>query len=108
VPPPLDRTQTVGYDLGSKGVGGYQVPQRRLQSGFVPHQLLIGAKLSAVYAYSASLHQWISYDVPLTRRPTTTRHLGGMMRWEIGEDLPVASPQSLLGSAQRALFGTDR
>jgi chitinase len=107
---PFDRSQSVAYDLGSKVVGSYRVAQKLLQSGFVPHRLLIGGKLSAVYAYSASLHQWISYDdsesIAAKAGYVIARHLGGMMMWEIGEDLPVDSPRSLLRSAHRALFGS--
>jgi hypothetical protein len=32
-----------------------------------------------------------------------TRHLAGMMMWEIGEDAPVGSPESVLRSAHAAL-----
>jgi chitinase len=108
---PFDRTQTVAYDLGSKGVGSDRVAQRLLESGFVPHQLLIGGKLSAVHAYNASLHQWISYEdsdsIAAKADYVLARHLGGMMMWEIGEDLPVDNRQSLLRSAHRALFGSE-
>jgi hypothetical protein len=31
-----------------------------------------------------------------------------MMMWEIGEDVPADDPQSLLGNAQRVLFGAGR
>jgi GH18 family chitinase len=107
---PFDRTQTVAYDLGSKGVGSYRAAQRLLESGFVPHQLLIGGKLGAVCAYNPSLHQWISYEdsasIAAKADYVLAKHLGGMMMWEIGEDLPVADPKSLLGSAHRGLFGS--
>ncbi|MGC1459500.1 MAG: glycoside hydrolase family 18 protein [Steroidobacteraceae bacterium] len=105
----FDRSQSVAYDLGSKAVGSYRAAQRLLQSGFVPHRLLIGGKLSAVYAYNASLRQWISYDdadsIAAKADYVIARHLGGMMMWEIGEDVPLDSRQSLLGSAHRGLFG---
>ncbi len=108
---PFDRSQTVAYDLGSKAVGSYRAAQRLLQSGFVPHRLLVGGKLSAVYAYNPSLQQWISYDdsesIAAKAAYVIARHLGGMMMWEIGEDLPVDDRQSLLASAHRALFGAD-
>ena len=107
----FDRAHTAAYDVGSKGDGTYRTAQRLLKSGFAAQRLLIGGKLSAVYAYSASLKQWISYDdadlVAAKADYVRTRHLAGLMMWEIGEDMPVDSRQSLLGSAHRALFGTD-
>ncbi|MGA7541143.1 MAG: glycoside hydrolase family 18 protein [Steroidobacteraceae bacterium] len=109
---PFDRSRTKTYDLGGlKGVGSDRIAWRLLSSGFKPHRLLIQGKLSAVYAYSASSRAWISYDdadsVAAKADYVIARHLGGMMMWEIGEDMPVDSRQSLLGSAHRVLFGTD-
>ena len=109
---PFDRSRTKTYDLGGlKGVGSDRVAWRLLDSGFKPHRLLIQGKLSAVYADSASSRAWISYDdadsVAAKTNYVIARHLGGMMMWEIGEDTPVDSPQSLLGSAHGVLFGTD-
>jgi chitinase len=107
----FERSQTAAYDLGSQGDGTYRTAQRLLQSGFAAHRQMIGGKLSAVYAYSVALKQWISYDDPDSVAAKAdyvmTRHLAGLMMWEIGEDVPVDSRQSLLGSAHRALFGTD-
>lgn len=100
----------MAYDLGSKVIGSYRVAQRLLESGFAPHRQMIGGKLSAVYAYSESLHQWISYDdadsIGAKADYVLARHLGGMMMWEIGDDVSLDSPRSLLGSAHRALYGT--
>lgn len=97
--------------MGDKGNGTYRTVQELLKSGFASHQLLIGGKLSAVYAYSPLLKQWISYDdsdlVAAKSAYVMARHLGGLMMWEIGEDVPVDSPHSLLGSAHRALFRSD-
>jgi GH18 family chitinase len=71
---------------------------------------MIGGKLSAVYAYSESLHQWISYDdadsIGAKGDYVLARHLGGMMMWEIGDDVSLDSPESLLGRAHRTLYGT--
>lgn len=107
---PFDPSQSVAYDLGSKVIGSYRVAQRLLESGFAPHRQVIGGKLSAVYAYSESLHQWISYDdadsIGAKANYVLARHLGGMMMWEIGDDVSLDSPRSLLGSAHRALYGT--
>ncbi|HTB69168.1 MAG TPA: glycoside hydrolase family 18 protein [Steroidobacteraceae bacterium] len=104
----FDRSHTPVYDVGAKGVGSYRVAQRLLKSGFAPHRLRIGGKLSAVYAYSTSLKQWISYDdsdsVAAKSEYVIARHLAGLMMWEIGEDVPVGSRQSLLGSAHRVLI----
>lgn len=59
----FDRSRTKPYDLGGlKGVGSDRLAWRLLDSGFRPHRLLIGGKLSAVYAYSASRREWMSYD----------------------------------------------
>jgi chitinase len=109
---PFDRVLTKTYDLGElKGVGSDRFAWRLLDSGFRSHRLLIGGKLSAVYAYSASSREWMSYDnaasIAAKADYVIARHLGGMMMWELGEDMPVDSPQSLLGSAHRVLFGTD-
>lgn len=107
----FDRSRTVAYDLGFKGVGSDRIAQQLLKSGFTPHRLLIGGKLSAVYAYGASRRQWISYDdansIAAKADYVVTKHLAGMMMWEIGEDVPVDSRQSLLRSAHRVLSGTD-
>ena len=109
---PFDRSWTKAYDLGGlKDIGSDRVAWRLLDSGFRPHRLLIGGKLSAVYAYSASSREWMSYDntasIEAKADYVITRHLGGMMMWEIGEDFPVDSPHSLLESAHRVLFGKD-
>jgi chitinase len=107
---PFDRSQTIAYDLGSKAVGSYRAAQRLLESGLVPHRLLIAGKLSAVYAYSVALHEWISYDdadsIAAKADYVIARHLGGMMMWEIGEDVALDDRNSLLRSAHRVLFGT--
>ncbi|MGH8218027.1 MAG: glycoside hydrolase family 18 protein [Steroidobacteraceae bacterium] len=107
---PFDRSHTPTYDLGLRGVGSDRVAQRLLKSGFTPHRLLIGGKLSAVYAHNAALRQWISYDDPASIAAKAdyvmARHLAGMMMWEIGEDVPADSPHSVLASAHRVLFGT--
>jgi chitinase len=107
---PFDPAQSMVYDLGSKVIGSYRVAQRLLASGFVPHRLMMGGKLSAVYAYSESLHEWISYDdadsIGAKADYVLARHLGGMMIWEIGNDVSLDSPQSLLASAHRTLYGT--
>ncbi|HEY6455876.1 MAG TPA: glycoside hydrolase family 18 protein [Steroidobacteraceae bacterium] len=98
---PFDRSRTAAYDVGSKGEGTYRTAQR----------LLIGGQLSATYAYSTSLKQWISYDDPDSVAAKAdyvmTKHLAGLMMWEIGEDVPLDGRQSLLASAHRALFGSD-
>ncbi len=108
---PFDPSQTIAFDLGSKAVGTYRAARRLLASGFVTHRLSIGDRLSAVFAYNPSLHQWISYDdaesIAAKAHFVVARHLGGMMMWEIGEDVPADDPEALLGSAQRVLFGTD-
>ena len=108
---PFDRSHTATYDMGTQGDGTYRTAQQLLQSGFAPQRQLIGGKLSAVYAYSAALKQWISYDdadsVAAKADYVMTRHLAGLMMWEIGEDVSVDSRQSLLSSAHRALLGTD-
>ncbi|MGH8202792.1 MAG: glycosyl hydrolase family 18 protein [Steroidobacteraceae bacterium] len=110
---PFDRSRTKTYDLGGlKGVGSDRVALRLLDSGFRPHQLVIEGTLSAMYAYSASSREWMSYDnaasIAAKADYVIARHLGGMMMWEIGEDMPVDSAHSLLGSAHRVLLGTDR
>lgn len=109
---PFDRSQTKTYDLGGlKGVGSDRVAWRLLDSGFRPRQLVIGGNLSAEYAYDASSREWMSYEsaasVAAKAGYVITRHLAGMMMWEIGEDMPPDSPQSLLRSAHRVLFGTN-
>jgi chitinase len=109
---PFDRSRTKTYDLGGlKGIGSDRVAWRLLDSGFKPHRLLIGGNLSAVYANSATSREWMSYDnaasIATKADYVIARHLGGMMMWEIGEDMPLDSPQSLMGSAHRVLFGTD-
>jgi len=108
---PFDRSRTKTYDLGGlKGIGSDRVAWRLLNAGFRPHQLVIGGMLSAVYAYSASSREWMSYDnaasIAAKADYVISRHLGGMMMWEIGEDMPVDSSHSLLRSAHRVLVGT--
>lgn len=107
---PFERSHTAAYDVGTQGDGTYRTAQQLLQSGFAPQRQLIGGKLSAVYAYSAALRQWISYDdadsVAAKADYVMTRHLAGLMMWEIGADVSVDSRQSLLSSAHRALFAT--
>jgi len=109
---PFDKSKTPTYDLGIKGNGSYRVAQTLLESGFTPRYVLVNGKISAVYAYKASSQQWISYDDPasITAKSdyVVARHLGGMMMWEIGEDLPISNPKSLLRSAYAVLFATQR
>lgn len=109
---PFLRSRTKTYDLGGlKGVGSDRVAWRLLHSGFRQHRLLSDRKLSAVYAYNATSREWMSYDnaasVAAKADYVIARHLGGMMMWEIGEDMPANSPQSLLRNAHRVLFGTN-
>lgn len=109
---PFDRSRTETYDLGGlKGIGSDRVAWRLLGAGFRPHHLVIGGMLSAVYAYNASSREWISYDnaasIAAKADYVIARRLGGMMMWEIGEDMPVDSSHSLLESAHRILLGTD-
>lgn len=79
-----------------------------LQSRFTQQYVRVNGKISAAYAYSASAHQWISYDNPASVRAkadyAVAKHLGGMMMWEIGEDAPIDDPQSLLRSAHAVLL----
>ncbi|MGA9855509.1 MAG: glycoside hydrolase family 18 protein [Gammaproteobacteria bacterium] len=107
---PFDKSKTPAYDLGTKGKGSYRVARRLLKSGFTQHYLLVNDKISAVYAYNESTQQWISYDdqVSITSKAkyVLSRRLAGMMMWEIGEDMPINSPTSLLRSAHTALFNT--
>jgi GH18 family chitinase len=87
--------------------GSYRAALALLSSGFTPHELQVDGRLSAVFAYDAAARQWISYDDAASMAAkadfAVTRHLAGMMMWEIGEDAPVGSPESVLRSAHAAL-----
>jgi GH18 family chitinase len=105
---PFDKNKTPAYDLGgAKGRGSYRVAEALLKSGFTEHSVLVNGKLSAVYAYDRSRQLWLSFDNPAVvaskARYVRAKHLAGMMMWEIGEDLPVSSPDSLLRSARSTL-----
>jgi chitinase len=107
---PFDKSKTPAYDLdGTKGRGSYRVAETLLKSGFTEHSVLVDGRLSAVYAYDASSRQWLSYDntalVASKARYVMAKHLAGMMMWEIGEDLQMSSPNSLLKSAHTTLLG---
>ncbi|HTV80008.1 MAG TPA: glycoside hydrolase family 18 protein [Steroidobacteraceae bacterium] len=107
---PFDKSRTPVYDLGgARGRGSYRVAASLLQSGFREHRVRVNGRLSAVYAYDPARRQWLSYDnaalVAAKARYVLDRHLGGMMMWEIGEDLPAEHPGSLLRSAHEALRG---
>ena len=105
---PFDKSKTSAYDLGTKGNGSYQVARKLPESGFTQHYLLVDNKISAVYAYNKLSRQWISYEDPLSiaakANYVLSRHLAGMMMWEIGEDVPINSSTSLLRSAHSVLF----
>jgi len=105
---PFDKSETPTYDLGTKGVGSYQVARKLLESGFTQHCLLVDNKISAVYAYNKLSWQWISYEDPssITAKANyvLAMHLAGMMMWEIGEDMPINYSTSLLRSAHSVLF----
>jgi len=107
---PFDKSRTPAYDLGgAKGRGSYRVAETLLKSGFTEHGVLVNGRLSAVYAYDPASRQWLSYDnaalVASKARYVVAKHLAGMMMWEIGEDLPLSSPKSLLKSAHTTLLG---
>jgi chitinase len=105
---PFDKSKTSTYDLSTKGNGSYQVARKLLESGFTQHYLKVNNKISAVYAYNKLSKQWISYEdqssVDAKAKYVLTRHLAGMMMWEIGEDMPINSSTSLLRSAHSVLF----
>jgi GH18 family chitinase len=106
---PFDKSRSVAYDLGDvKGRGSYRLAESLLKSGFTAHYVRVNGRLSAVYAYSPSGRQWLSYDDPelvaAKARYVVARHLAGMMMWEIGQDLPLTDPKSLLRSANSALL----
>jgi chitinase len=107
---PFDKSKTPAYDLGgTKGRGSYRVAETLLKSGFTEHSVLVNGKLSAVYAYDPSQDQWLSYDnsalVAGKARYVVSRHMGGLMMWEIGQDFPITNSKSLLRSAHAALLG---
>jgi chitinase len=107
---PFDKSKTSAYDLGgTKGRGSYRMAQTLLKAGFTEHSVRVNGRVSAVYAYDASSRQWLSYDntalVASKARYVIAKHLAGMMMWEIGEDLPMSSPRSLLKSAHTTLLG---
>lgn len=101
------RSLTPAYGLDIKGMGPYRLAQQLLARGFVSHETVIDGAVSAVHAYSASTHEWMSYESPRSvaakAHYVIRRHLAGMMMWEIGEDLPLSDRRSLLRSARAAL-----
>ncbi len=104
----FDPSRTETFDLGLPGLGSDKLLPGLLRSGFTTHSLRVADELSAVYAYNPSLRRWISYDdaasVAAKASYVESRRLAGMMMWEMGEDVPPGSAQSLLDSAHRALF----
>jgi chitinase len=105
---PFDPAMSRPFDQGLKGLGSYRVARQLLESGFMPHRIVIDGRIGAVFAYDASTREWMSYENPQSvaakARYVVSRHLAGMMMWEIGEDLPVSDPSSLLRSAHAALM----
>lgn len=103
------KRKTPKYDL-NRGHGSYRAAQKLLESGFKPHYIRVDGRISAVFAFSPATRQWISYDDPASIAAkadyVVSRHLAGMMMWEIGEDLPVSNSQSLLRSARAVLSHT--
>ena len=104
---PYDHTVTQMFDLGYKDIGSDRIAAELLKSGFIRYAHMVGGELSAVYAFNAKSNQWISFEDPESvaakAKFVRARNLGGMMMWEIGEDLPIHSGHSLLRSARRAL-----
>lgn len=104
---PFDKSKTPNYDLHKRGYGSYQAAQHLLESGFIPHYVHVNDTISAVFAYNPVTLQWISYDdtrsVVAKADYVVSRHLAGMMMWEMGEDLPATSSGSLLASANSVL-----
>lgn len=103
----FDKSKTPSYDLQQRGVGSYRVAQKLLESGLKPRYARVNDAISAVSAFNPATQQWISYDdaksVAAKAEYVVSRHLAGMMMWEIGEDLPATNKNSLLASAQIGL-----
>jgi|GEM_PF-3661929 len=104
----FDASLTPKFDWGVTGRGSYRTAVNLLQSGFERHEVRVNGEISAVYAYSSAAKQWISYEDPSSvaakGRYVRARHLAGMQMWEIGQDVPVDHPDSLLRAAHAVLW----
>lgn len=87
--------------------GAYRDVPRLVKSGFVLHYVNINHAISAAYAYNATSATWMSLDDPdsvaAKAQYVTSHGLGGLMMWEIGQDVPPGNPWSLLDAAHRGL-----
>lgn len=103
---PSDPKQTPVLEFGP-GTGTYRSINQFLASGFTRHYFIVNDKISAVFAYDPVKHQWISYEdqvsVAAKAHYVVANHLAGMMMWEIGEDMPISSKQSLLRTVNMIL-----
>lgn len=104
----FDPASTPTFDWDIKARGSYRTAVKLLQSGFERQATRVNREISAVYAYSAAAKQWISYEDPSSVAAkghyVKARHLAGMQMWEVGQDVPVDRPDSLLRAAHAALW----
>jgi chitinase len=104
----FDTSLTPKFDWDAKARGSYRTAVHLMKSGFERQEIRVDGEISAVYAYNSATKQWISYEDPSSvdakARYVRTRHLAGMQMWEIGQDVPIDHPDSLLRAAHAALW----
>lgn len=71
--------------------------------GLDQYVILLNNKVSAVYAYNFTNHQWISYEneksVAAKAQYANKNNLAGLMMWNIKRNLPADNSKSLLHNA---------
>lgn len=107
----FDPSLTPKFDWDVKARGSYRTAVHLMQSGFERQEVRVNGEISAIYAYNSAAKQWISYEDPSSvdakGRYVRTRHLAGMQMWEIGQDVPINHPSSLLRAAHAVLWNSE-
>lgn len=91
-----------------KGIGFDSALKNILSEDFNVHYILMNHHISAVYAYNAKRKIWISFDdarsIYAKCQYVMNNNLAGMMMWNIQEDYPASSRDSLLRAAIRCMM----
>lgn len=92
---------------GRKSVGFDSTLTNILIKGYQKHDILMNGRVSAVYACNPKNHIWISYENTKSLRAKSeyvnNENLAGMMMWNIEEDYPVNSKESLLNTVYHCM-----
>lgn len=99
----LNKNHGLFQPCNPKMQGWFPYRAALLKSGFHEYSTYYNSHISGVWAYNKITHQFLAYDNTALIREKANyvekNNLGGLMTWEINDDAPATSKQSLLRAA---------